>query len=270
MSSYPPVAGPDAASDPTLAALLAQLNARFHGAICCTLVYGSCLRSGDIYDGLLDLYLICDSYRAAYRRPLLAAANWLLPPNVFYAEQRPAGGAVEGQTLRSKVTVISLRDFQRGCSPAWFESYIWGRFAQPTRILYARDEQLRAQVEAALAGAARTLLQNALPALPPEGSLSTLWEQALALSYATELRTERSGRAQELVQSSRDFYAALTRQHATHLGFPLRCTNRTGQWHYRSRTRRLQAQRCDTGLGIAPGPGQAAVCPAPGKGPVHV
>ncbi len=233
MNSYPTVAGPDAAADPTLAALLAQLEARFHGAIGCTLVYGSCLRSGDIYDGLLDLYVICDHYRAAYRRPLLCAVNWLLPPNVFYAEQPPAAGSVAGKTLRSKVTVISLRDFQHGCSPLWFESYIWGRFAQPTRILYARDEPLRAQVEAALTRAAHTLLCNALPALPAEGSLTALWEQALGLSYATELRTERSGRAQELAHSSRDFYTALTQQHAAQLGFPFALYERDGAWFYR-------------------------------------
>jgi hypothetical protein len=234
VSAYPPVAGPDAASDPALAALLAQLQARHHGAICCTLLYGSCLRSGDIYEGLLDLYLICDSYRAAYRRPLLAAANWLLPPNVFYAEQAAVEGAAAGSILRSKVTLISLRDFQRGCSPAWFESYIWGRFAQPTRILYVRDEQLRGKVEKSLTEAARTLLCNALPALPPEGSLATLWEQSLSLSYATELRTERGGRARELVQSSLNFYTALTRAHAAHLGFSFVLHEQAQGLRYRS------------------------------------
>ncbi|MCB1688146.1 MAG: hypothetical protein KDI33_06660 [Halioglobus sp.] len=232
MSTYPPVSGPDPALDPTLAALLAQLQARHHDAICCTLVYGSCLRSGDIYDGLLDLYLVCDTYRAAYQRTIPAAANWLLPPNVFYAEQRAVGDAT-GPTLRSKVTVISLRDFQRGCSPAWFESYIWGRFAQPTRILYARNEQIRTQIEAALTAAAHTLLRNALPALPPEGSLVSLWEQALGLSYATELRTERSGRAQELAQSSRDFYASLTQHHAARLGNGFTLYQHAGEWRYR-------------------------------------
>jgi hypothetical protein len=240
MTNYPPVAGPDAAKDATLAALLAQLQARHHGAICSVLVYGSCLRSGDIYDGLLDLYLVCDSYRAAYQRSLPAAANWLLPPNVFYAEQVPAEGSTSGKTLRSKVTVISLRDFQRGCSPAWFESYIWGRFAQPTRILYARNAQLRAQVEAALAQAAHTLLRNALPVLPPEGSLVTLWEQSLGLSYATELRTERSGRAQELAQSALDFYIALTRHHEAALGYDFALHERDGQWYYRCQIGRLR------------------------------
>jgi hypothetical protein len=233
MTTYPSVPGPDADSDPTLAALLAQLQERHHNAICCTLVYGSCLRSGDIYDGLLDLYLICDSYREAYHRPLLASANWLLPPNVFYAEQKSMDRAGAGNTLRSKVTVISLRDFQRGCSTAWFESYIWGRFAQPTRILYARSEPVRSQVEAALTQAAHTLLHNALPALPSAGSLTALWEQSLSLSYATELRTERSGRAQELAASSCDFYAALTRQNAPTLGYAFALQEREGQWHYR-------------------------------------
>jgi hypothetical protein len=227
------VAGPDPAEDATLAALLTQLQERFAGAICCTLVYGSCLRSGNIYDGLLDLYLVCDNYRAAYGPSLPAAANWLLPPNVFYAEQAPPGDN-GGEVLRSKVTVISLRDFQRGCSPAWFESYIWGRFAQPTRILQARDPQLREQIEAALINAARTLLQKAVPALPAAGTLSSLWEQSLALSYATELRTERSGRAQELVQSSLGYYTTLTGHLSGQLGFTLELLQRDGQWHYRS------------------------------------
>ena len=227
MTVYPEVAGPDPASDPVLAGLLDALQRRHQGGICSVLLYGSCLRSGDLYDGLLDLYLICDSYRAAYDRWPMAAANWVLPPNVFYAEHR-AGEKI----LRSKVTVISLRDFQRGCSPAWFESYIWGRFAQPTRVLYSRDETVRQAVEACLVQASGTLLRNAVPALPESGSLDTLWEQALGLSYGTELRTERSGRAAELVRSSRDFYVALTRYHADRVSLLL--TEEGGELRYRT------------------------------------
>ena len=87
MPAYPKVTGPDTSSEPALAALVTSLRERHNDAIGAVLVYGSCLRSGDIYDGLLDLYLLCDSYRAAYGAGLLAAANWLLPPNVFYAQQ---------------------------------------------------------------------------------------------------------------------------------------------------------------------------------------
>lgn len=233
MSGYPHVAGPDAADDPVLAALLDQLRARHHDAICGILLYGSCLRSGDIYDGLLDLYLICDGYRAAYRNPLLAGANWLLPPNVFYAEQKQAE-----KTLRSKVTVISLRDFRRGCSRAWFESYIWGRFAQPTRIVYSRDAQMHQALEHCLLQASRTLLHNTLPVLPPQGTVTDMWEQALGLSYATELRTERAGRANELALAAADFYAEVTRQLCPSLGFGFTVYDDGGQMRYRTEAAR--------------------------------
>jgi hypothetical protein len=239
MSAYPNVAGPSLDSDPALAQLLEQLRVSHNDAICCTLIYGSCLRSGDIYDGLLDLYLICDSYRAAYHRPLLSLANWILPPNVFYAELK-AGD----KTLRSKVTMISLRDFQRGCSRRWYQSYIWGRFAQPTRILYSRDEQTHATVENALLQAARTLLSNAAPALPPTGHLTTLWEQALGLSYSTELRTERNGRASELVKFSHDFFATVTRHHADSLGFPFTVYDAAGETYYKSEISQSRRRLC--------------------------
>ncbi|MEP4486584.1 MAG: hypothetical protein ABJ013_13200 [Halioglobus sp.] len=230
MSDYPFVSGPEADSDPALAGLLEQLQQRHNGAICATLLYGSCLRSGDLYDGLLDLYLICDSYSAAYGHSVLATGNWVLPPNVFYAEQNH-----DGRTLRSKVTVISLRDFRRGSSTSTFESYIWGRFAQPTLILYARNESVRRDVENCLLQAVRTLLHNAVPALPEAGSVSTLWTSALALSYATELRTERSGRATELSHHAQDFYTALTLSQAKSLGFDFTLSDINGELHYKSR-----------------------------------
>ncbi|MEP0202917.1 MAG: hypothetical protein ABJ084_13640 [Halioglobus sp.] len=230
MSDYPFVSGPEVDSDPALAGLLEQLQRRHNGAICATLLYGSCLRSGDLYDGLLDLYLICDSYSAAYGHSLLAAGNWLLPPNVFYAEQTH-----DGRTLRSKVTVISLRDFHRGSSPSAFESYIWGRFAQPTLILYARSETVRRDIESCLLQAVQTLLHYAVPALPETGSVSGLWTSALALSYATELRTERSGRATELSHHAQDFYTALTHSQAQSLGFDVTLTDVNGELHYKSR-----------------------------------
>lgn len=242
MSAYPAISDPGFTDDPTLSALLTQLQNRLHNAVCGTLVYGSCLRSGDIYDGVLDLYLICDNYRDAYQHRGLAAANWLLPPNVFYASEDSDTG---GPTLRAKVTVISLRDFQRGCSTAWFESYIWGRFAQPTLLLQVRNDATRALLESALLNAGRTLLLRALPCLKPSGSVTNLWEQALGLSYATELRTERAGRAAELAQSAREFYHAITKVHAQALGLTLEHQEPTGELLYQqavSGTARMRAK----------------------------
>jgi hypothetical protein len=73
-----------------------------------------------------------------------------------------------------------------------------------------------------------------LPALPAQGSLLTLWQQSLSLSYATELRTERAGRAQELANSSQSFYAALTQHHASDLGFSFSLYTQDAELHYRS------------------------------------
>ena len=215
MSNYPSVAGPDTASEPALAALLQSLRDRHNDAICAVLMYGSCLRSGDLFDGLVDLYLICDDYVAAYGHSPLALANRLLPPNVFYAEE-----ALKEETLRSKVTVISMRDFRNGCSRGWFQSYLWGRFAQPTRLLYSRDADTREAVEDCLLNAVHTLLHNCLPVLPARGSLKDLWQAALTLSYGTELRTERSGRAEELVEAYGDFIRTVTNYHDGSLVFP--------------------------------------------------
>ena len=262
---YPEVPAP--ASAPALDALLRQARAQCNDAVCAALLYGSCLRGGDIFDGILDMYLLVDSYPAAYQRRLPAFANRLLPPNVFYleqaaddgkqpspqappladaeqppvrrasAEQSPpnvaddggkpadgrAAGSADSNILRCKAAVISLDDFRDGCSERWFQSYIWGRFAQPAHILYSRDAQIRAEVEACLLSACATLLARSLPALPPEGGIDELWAGALALSYGTELRAESPGRPAALAAAARPFYADLTQQLAApDGGFTLR------------------------------------------------
>jgi hypothetical protein len=222
-----PLTDPDA--DRALAALLQQLRERHHGAVNSILLYGSCLRGGDIFDGLIDLYLVCDSYGTAYAGRGLALMNWLLPPNVFYTEL-----IHEGKTLRSKYALISTADFRRGCSTRWFESYIWGRFAQPVRIVYCRDLSIRDTVEQCLLQASRTFLQRALPCLPASGPVFDLWRGALALSYATELRTERSGRAAELAQVSLGHFEAVTRQLQGTLDFPFSVYEVEQTLHYRA------------------------------------
>ena len=229
MSAWPEVAGPSPATEPALAALVARLREEHRDAVQAVLLYGSCLRSGDLFDGLVDLYLVVDSYRGAYGTGWLALANRLLPPNVFYAQCE-----VDGQVLRSKVTVVSLDDFRRGCSRRWYQSYLWGRFSQPVRIVYARDDAANDAVTDAFRQAATTLLGRALPALPASGGLAGLWEQALALSYATELRTERPGRARELVTAALPFYEAVTRLVAADLPHRLELNGSGARCRYRA------------------------------------
>ncbi|MET4129287.1 hypothetical protein [Roseovarius sp. MBR-6] len=211
--TYPAAPGPTLDDTPALGVLHAALVARFGAGLQAVILYGSCLRGGDLLDGLVDLYVLVDPTPRAEPRAALRLAGRMLPPNVYYLEA-PLGQA----TVRCKYAVLSLRQFERGTGPGRFESYLWGRFAQPVRVIWADSPATRARLHAAFLTAGETLLRRALPALPPEGSVEALWQGALALSYATELRAERKTRAAELAGHGRDFYAAMTRALLPRLG----------------------------------------------------
>lgn len=190
---------------PALQHLVESLRCRHEACAVSILFYGSCLRSGDPYDGLVDLYLIVDSYRGANSSMARAFWNWLLPPNVFYAEF-----PYDGKTIRCKYAVLTLEDFERGTSPRWFHSYLWGRFSQPTAIAWSRSPDIQARIANGLAQAVTTLLNRALPGVPASGSAQSLWQNALKLSYATELRPESQSRAQQLAEHNQDYYRIVT------------------------------------------------------------
>lgn len=168
------------------------------------LFYGSCARGEAMEDGIADIFVIVDDYRNVYDRRYLAYLNARLPPNVFYREI-PGGGAV----IRVKLALISLADFTGGIL-RWFHSYLWGRFAQPVRILYARDEAVRAEFHALLAQAVLVLLRRTIPALPDKPcDAASIWTGALSLSYSAEFRPEPESRAADLVRADPAGYTAL-------------------------------------------------------------
>ena len=83
---------------------------------------------------MLDFYLIVSSYREAYGQGWLAAANALIPPNVFPFQH---GG------LAAKYAVLSEADFYRLNGPETRNVSVWARFAQPSRLVWAADEMAR-------------------------------------------------------------------------------------------------------------------------------
>lgn len=177
------------------------------------LLYGSCLWSDDLENNIADVCVIVDDYKKAYKKRWLAMLNGWLPPNVFYREF--SGTAGRG---RIKAAVFSLEDFQNGVSN-WFHSYLWGRFAQPVRLLYARDAAARRALREALAQAALTLLKAAAPTLEQErNEVETIWTRALSLSYSAEYRPEGPARPQRLARLNLESYARLTAAAAPALG----------------------------------------------------
>jgi len=200
---------------PGLDALRDHLLERHGESIEAILFYGSCLRSGDPFEGLVDLYVIPRDYRTFYSGRLAALVNWLLPPNVYYLELDTGG-----RTVRAKYAVVSLKDFQAGTT-RWFHSYLWGRFTQPVAFLYTRDEAARQALLSALAQATLTFLGEVLPESGQDHDVEALWTTGLGLSYRAELRAERPDRVLELFRTHEDHYRALTeaaRPYLSHRG----------------------------------------------------
>lgn len=189
---------------PAMEHLCGELQRRFGGSTAAMLYYGSCLRSGAEQEGLVDFYVLVDSYRVAHGAGLSAVANKLLPPNVYYLET-----PYQGKVLRAKVAVVSLADFRHGCE-RWFHSYLWGRFAQPAALVYCRDAAAHGAVMESLAWAVQRFLAETVPVLPQEIGTLEAWQWGLSLSYRCELRPERPGRVQALVLAFADEYRQVT------------------------------------------------------------
>lgn len=198
---------------PPIAAIAAAARARHGDAVSAVIFYGSCLRLGSDDGKIVDLYLMVDGYRAAYRGFLGALANRVLPPNVFYLEV-----PFEQRRVRAKYAVVSTADFAAGAGGRWFEPYLWARFAQPCRLAWCRDETARAAVVAALAGAARKCLVEGLRLVGERFSAGDLWVALFRETYRSELRSESPERAVEIHAADAHHYEALAEAALPDLG----------------------------------------------------
>ena len=187
--------------DPRVTAMAEALAARYPDAARSVLFYGSCLREANLDGLMLDFYLIVSDYRAAYGSGWLAFANRHVPPNVF---------PFEHDGLIAKYAVLSGADFRRLASASTRNVSVWARFAQPSRLVWAADEQAASQSAIAIAGAAPALLSAARPLLADRLNVAELWEGAFALTYGAELRAERKGRASSVVGADPGRYARFT------------------------------------------------------------
>ncbi|MBT3888117.1 MAG: hypothetical protein HOF66_02405, partial [Nitrosomonadaceae bacterium] len=182
-----------------------ELKSRFGSSLDAILLYGSCLRTQEIGDGVVDFYVVVDDYSNAYQEHYLCYFNEWLPPNVFYLEV-----SAQERVLRSKYAVISMAEFEKG-NQYWFHSYLWARFAQPVRLLYARDEVLRQRIYNSLAHAVVAFLTPAIKALGPcVVTAEEIWVKGLMFTYAAELRPERETRARQLAELNLDDYKYIT------------------------------------------------------------
>ncbi|GJL74751.1 hypothetical protein [Nitrosomonas sp.] len=191
---------------PDFPILVEALLKRYETAADGIILYGSCLRTGDLDEGIVDLYVLVDDYKNAYTHRYLSLLNAWLAPNVFYLEV-----SHQDRTLRAKYAVISTTDFEKG-TQYWFHSYIWARFAQPSRLLYARDEKNRQRIFNALAQSVITFLASGGKTLENNAfTVADIWTRCLMLSYAAELRAEQETRARHLATLNLHDFTQLTK-----------------------------------------------------------
>lgn len=134
----------------------------------------------------------------------MAAANRLLPPNVFYEE-----ALIGTQTLRAKVAVLSLAQFERGMRMSSLDTTLWARFTQPAVCAWRRDAAALAASAAAVASACTTAASWAARLGPQAASAQDFWRGLFRHTYATELRVERGERADAVLGFDPAYYEML-------------------------------------------------------------
>jgi hypothetical protein len=182
--------------DPRVTAMAQAIAAQYPGSARAVLFYGSCLRESALDGLMLDFYLIVSDYSDAYPKRWQAAANRLIPPNVF---------PFQHEGLIAKYAVLSEADFHRLNGPETRNVSVWARFAQPSRLVWAVDDTAADRAVVAVARAAPTLLAAA-GMVAGEAPLDW-WRRAFALTYSVELRAERTSRAQSVVDADAERYA---------------------------------------------------------------
>lgn len=184
-------------------AALADRVRQGRAGIVALLYYGAGLWKAPADDTVFDFYVITSTYRAFDGRRLHAVFGHLLPPNAYYLEH---GG------LRCKYAVMRLDQFRRAAAGGALTTQIWARFAQPCRLLHARDPAAREAIVDALADAVVTFHAQTLPHLVqttrrPED----IWLRGLGLTYSNEWRSEGDDRARAIFDASRDALEARSR-----------------------------------------------------------
>jgi hypothetical protein len=103
----------------------------------------------------------------------------------------------------------------------WFHSYLWGRFCQPTALLFARNDEVAQQVFECLAQAVLTFVRRVLPRISTEFTARQLWGRGLTLSYGAELRSENPEKQAQLFDSAATYYEEITRLALEALSYPI-------------------------------------------------
>lgn len=164
------------------------------------LYYGSTLRTGDL-SSILDFYRLTRRPHRRGVRGLIERAIW---PEVSYHEV-----AVAGRLLRAKVATMPLATFRRAAEGRTLDTTIWARFVQPAQRVWSLDGPTAQETTRAVAAAVVTASRFAAAVGPEAGPAEAFWRALFQRTYATEFRVESTARADTVMGSGADRYAAI-------------------------------------------------------------
>jgi hypothetical protein len=184
--------------------LVDVIVARHAPGVAAVLAYGSCIRDSSLDESLVDLYVLTHGPEYVSTGFFARLACRILPPNVYYAECR-RGSCV----LRCKYSIMPLQDFAARMNASTGSPYFWGRFAQPSRLVFTADSRCRSIVLSALIEAAATMIGECRRLAMPGDDDLAIFARGLKASYGAELRAERAARADMIANASIAYFTDL-------------------------------------------------------------
>jgi hypothetical protein len=176
---------------------------QFEDGVSAVLAYGSCLRGTSTAESLVDIYVLTRDLPTISKNPFSRIACALLPPNVYYAET-----IHHGERVRAKYAVLPLVQFAKRMRPSEPNPYFWARFSQPSALLFAATPGDRTAVVSAINTGTKTMFANAKALSQPGDNALAIWRRGFAATYATELRSEKTQRFDDIVAANSGYYEA--------------------------------------------------------------
>jgi hypothetical protein len=185
-----------------------RLVAAGGGSVRAILLYGSHLLRSAAPDrhSAVDFVVVVDDYRAFYDdlkqagelpRPvwLMSALAHVLPPNVI------AFAPDEGRAAIGKCLVVRADHFESALGPRPRDHFLLGRMVQHVEVVWARDDEARAWVEAWLGIAHAGVLDWMRPYLAGTFDAAGLGRRLLHVCYQGELRPEATDRSEQIFRA---------------------------------------------------------------------
>ncbi len=191
--------------------LVAGLRAHGGEGMAAVVAYGSQVTSaGPGRHSAHDLFVVVDGYRDFYgslrasghagrNAGMLSMVSRILAPTVIAF--RPA--APDGPL--AKCAVASRHDLAREMGRHRRDHFCLGRMMQQVSVVYTRDEEVAAWVDATVAGGRGLAPDWTLPFLDAPFSVDAFCRRMLEVSYAGEIRPEQRSRVGTVYEAQKQY-----------------------------------------------------------------